>query len=93
MATDTFDVKVAANGRMVLPASVRAALGIMGESRVTLTLGDGHATLQPMTHHVLHAQALYRRHVTAGQSVDDFIDDRREDGPAGRHAPLDGAEN
>lgn len=77
MRARTFDVKVATNGRMVLPSSVRAALGLVGESRVTLTLDNGSVSLQPMAHHVLRAQELYRQHVNTGRSVDDFLEERQ----------------
>jgi len=40
MATHSIDVKVASNGRMVLPASVRKAMGIHGDARVILTVED-----------------------------------------------------
>jgi bifunctional DNA-binding transcriptional regulator/antitoxin component of YhaV-PrlF toxin-antitoxin module len=35
MATKTIDVKVASNGRMILPASVRKAMGLHGDAKVT----------------------------------------------------------
>jgi len=76
MVKQTFDVKVAGNGQMVLPVTVRKALGLVGESRVTLTLDDAGVSLQAMAQHVLRAQRLYKEYVTAGNSVDEFLIDR-----------------
>jgi hypothetical protein len=61
---------------MVLPVTVRKALGLVGESRVTLTLDDAGVSLQAMAQHVLRAQRLYKEYVTAGNSVDEFLIDR-----------------
>lgn len=92
MPAQTYDVKVAANGRLVLPASVRAALGLHGESRITLTVDDEGVSLHPMAHHILKAQALYRQHVTSGKSVDDFLKARRLE-ESGRESALSGEDH
>ncbi len=80
MSSQRFEVSVAANGRMVLPAAVRSALGITGESKVTLVLSEGEAAIQPMSAHLRRARALYRAHAVEARTVDDFLRDRaRED--------------
>lgn len=89
MPTQTFDVKVAANGRMVLPASVRSALGVHGDTRVTVTVADGEVTLNPMSKRILRAQELYRLHAKQAGSVDDFLQGRKEQ-QARRDAVLAG---
>lgn len=40
MAAQTIDVKVDSNGRMILPASVRKAMGLHGKAKVVLTLEE-----------------------------------------------------
>ena len=71
------DVKVAANGRLVLPRAVRDALGISGEGKVVLTVeGDG-VRLVPVQHEALLVQDMYRRMVTDPSTVDDFLRERK----------------
>jgi AbrB family looped-hinge helix DNA binding protein len=77
MATHSIDVKVASNGRMVLPASVRKAMGIHGDARVILTVEDDQVRLSPIGHAVSRAQALYREHAKQPRTVDDFLSDRK----------------
>ncbi len=77
MATQTIDIKVASNGRMVLPASVRKAMGLHGDAKVILTVEDDQVRLSPIGHGVSRAQALYREHAKHARTTDDFLDDRR----------------
>jgi AbrB family looped-hinge helix DNA binding protein len=77
MAETTFDVRVAANGRMVLPAAVRNALGIRGESRVTLTLEKDQVAIRGMAERVRRAQELYQAHAKKDLSVDNFLKSRK----------------
>jgi AbrB family looped-hinge helix DNA binding protein len=77
MATQTIDIKVASNGRMVLPASVRKAMGLHGDAKVILTVEDDQVRLSPIGHGVSRAQALYREHAKHVRTTDDFLDDRR----------------
>ena len=76
MATQSIDVKVASNGRMVLPASVRKAMGLHGDAKVILTVEDDQVRLSPIGHGVSRAQALYREHARQTRTVDDFLSDR-----------------
>lgn len=77
MATQTIDIRVASNGRMVLPASVRKAMGIHGDAKVILTIEDDQVRLSPIGHGVSRAQALYREHANHARTTDDFLDDRK----------------
>ena len=77
MATQSIDVKVASNGRMVLPASVRKAMGLHGDAKVILTVENDQVRLSPIGHGVSRAQALYREHAKQTRTVDDFLSDRK----------------
>lgn len=79
MQQTSFDVRVAQNGRVVLPKQVREALGITGEGKVTIALTDEGVQLHPMSMHVRRAQELYRKHARNAGSVDDFLEQRRID--------------
>ena len=81
MAT-SIDLRVGANGRMVLPKALRQALGLTGDAMVIATVEDGEVRLTPVHREALEAQDLYAQHVTGGRTVDDFLDDRRRDGEA-----------
>ena len=76
MAT-TMDVRVAENGRMILPQSVRKAMGLQGETKVVLTLENDEVRLTPIGHGVARARALYREHASAGRSTEAFLADRK----------------
>lgn len=77
MASHSIDVKVASNGRMVLPASVRKAMGLHGDVKVILTVENDEVRLSPIGHGVSRAQALYRDHAKQARTVDDFLADRK----------------
>lgn len=77
MATQSIDIKVASNGRMVLPASVRKAMGLHGDAKVILTVENDQVRLSPIGHGVSRAQALYREHAKQARTVDDFLSDRK----------------
>ena len=75
----TMDIKVAENGRMILPHSVRKAMGLQGEAKVILTLENDEVRLTPIGHGVARARTLYRQHARADRTTDDFLADRREE--------------
>lgn len=77
MASQSMDIRVASNGRMVLPASVRKAMGLHGDSKVILTVEEDQVRLSPIGHGVSRAQALYRQHAKQARTTDDFLDDRK----------------
>ncbi len=71
------DIRVAQNGRMVLPRSVRDALGVSGSGVVVLSLDGDEVRLASLRQSIKQAQALYRAHVKNDQSADDFLEARR----------------
>lgn len=82
MTTQTIDINVASNGRMILPASVRKAMGLHGDAKVILTVEGDQVRLLPIGQCVSRAQALYRDNVRQTRTTDDFLDDRRADAAA-----------
>ena len=82
MASQSIDVKVASNGRMILPASVRKAMGLHGDAKVILTIENDQVRLSPIAHGVSRAQALYREHARQARSTDDFLTDRKAEAAA-----------
>ncbi|WP_143058623.1 AbrB/MazE/SpoVT family DNA-binding domain-containing protein [Sphingomonas sp. OV641] len=79
MATRTMDIRVSGNGRMILPASVRKAMGLHGDAKVILTLEDDQVRLSPIGHGVSRAQALYREHARQTRTTDEFLNDRKDE--------------
>lgn len=77
MTVQSIDVKVASNGRMILPASVRKAMGLHGDAKVILTVEEDQVRLSPIGHGVSRAQALYREHAKQARTTDDFLSDRK----------------
>lgn len=76
MAT-SMDIRVAENGRMVLPASVRKALGLEGDAKLILTIDEDEIRLTPLRKGVSRARALYQQHAAAKRTTDEFLEDRR----------------
>ena len=74
---EVIDVRVATNGRMVLPRSVRNALGLTGAGVVVLSVDGDEVKLSSIRQSITRAQALYRANVTNDQSSDDLLDERR----------------
>ncbi len=73
------DVRVAANGRLILPRPVRDAMGLTGDTKVSLTLEGDVVRLEPLGHRVRRARQLYREAVTNPRTTEDFLRDRREE--------------
>ena len=82
MVAQTIDVKVASNGRMVLPLPVRKAMGLHGDGKVILTIEDDQVRLSPIGHGVSRAQALYREHAKQARTTDDFLSERKAEAAA-----------
>lgn len=76
---ETMDVRVAENGRLILPLAVRQAMGLRGEGKLILTVEGDEVRLTPVRHGVRRAQELYRRHAAQARTVDDFLADRAEE--------------
>ena len=78
MATET-RMRVNANGRVVIPASYREALGIKPGDEVILRMEDDELRITTMKRRIERAQRLVRKYVKPGVSlVDELIAERRE---------------
>lgn len=67
------------NGRVVIPASFRKALGINVGDEVVLRIEDDELRISTLKRRIERAQRLVRRHVKAGTSLaDELIAERRE---------------
>ena len=71
------DVRVAANGRLILPRSVRDAMGLTGDTKVHLTVEGDVVRLEPLGHRVRRARELYRVAIKAPRTTEDFLRDRQ----------------
>jgi len=71
--------RVNENGRVVIPASFRKALGIKIGDEVVLRMEDDELRITTLKRRVERAQRLVRKHVKRGTSlVDELIAERRE---------------
>ena len=67
------------NGRVVIPASFRKALGINIGDEVVLRIEDDELRVSTLKRRIERAQRLVRQHVKAGASLaDELIAERRE---------------
>ncbi len=78
MDTETF-ARVNENGRVVIPASYRKALGIKAGDQVILRMEDDELRITTMKRRIERVQRLVRRYVKPGTFlVDELIAERRE---------------
>ena len=69
---------VAPNGRVVIPADIRAALGVKDGGKLIARVENGALVLETIQAAVARAQAMVRKYVPEGTNlVDEFIADRR----------------
>ncbi|MGA8429478.1 MAG: AbrB/MazE/SpoVT family DNA-binding domain-containing protein [Candidatus Sulfotelmatobacter sp.] len=67
------------NGRLVIPASFRRALGIVSGDTVVLRLDKGELKITTLRQRLRRAQEIVRKHVPRSISlVDELIAERRE---------------
>lgn len=72
-------LRVNENGRVVIPASFRKALGINVGDEVVLRIEDDELRITTLKGRLERAQRLVRKHVKPGTSlVDELIAERRE---------------
>jgi AbrB family looped-hinge helix DNA binding protein len=72
-------LRINENGRIVIPASFRKALGINPGDEVFLRLEDDELRVTTMKLRIARAQRHARRYIKAGVSlVDELIAERRE---------------
>ena len=77
-APTTQRIRIDKAGRLVVPASIRRALGIENEQMLTVRLVDGGVHLQTLSAGLERVWAIAkRRGKTAPSVVDDFIAERR----------------
>jgi AbrB family looped-hinge helix DNA binding protein len=77
--TDETRLKVNENGRVVIPASFRKALGIKTGDEVVLRMEDDELRITTTRRRIERAQRLVRKYVKPGVSlVDELIAERRE---------------
>jgi AbrB family looped-hinge helix DNA binding protein len=79
MSSTVEKVKIAENGRLVLPKAIRDAVGIDGEARLSVWVEGGEVHLAPVSRNVAKAQALYRKHVKQDFTSEDFLKTRERD--------------
>lgn len=71
--------RVNENGRVVIPASYRKALGIKAGDELILRMEDDELRITTMKRRIERAQRLVRKYVKPGTSlVDELIAERRE---------------
>lgn len=76
---DILDLRVGANGRLVLPKALRTAMGLTGEAKVIATLEGDEVRLTPIRHSARRAQERYRQAAVNPRSVEDFLADRKRE--------------
>ena len=73
-------LRVNENGRVVIPAAFRRALGINAGDEVVLRMEDDELRITTLKRRIERAQRLVRKHVKPGASlVDELIAERREE--------------
>jgi len=71
--------RVNENGRLVIPAAFRKAMGIKAGDEVVLRIEDDELRILTLKRRIERAQRLVRQHVKPGTSlVDELIAERRE---------------
>jgi AbrB family looped-hinge helix DNA binding protein len=77
--TEKTRARVNENGRVVIPATFRKALGIKAGDEVVLRIEDDELRISTLKRQLERAQRLVRKHVKEGQSLaDELIAERRE---------------
>ncbi|MGH9521546.1 MAG: AbrB/MazE/SpoVT family DNA-binding domain-containing protein [Terriglobales bacterium] len=72
-------LRVNENGRVVIPAAFREAMGIRAGDEVVLRLEDDELRITTMKRRIERAQRLVRHHVKRGRSLsDELIAERRQ---------------
>lgn len=78
MTTET-RLRVNQNGRVVIPAAFRKALGINAGDQLVLRIEDDELRIMTLKRRLERAQRLVRKYVKPGVSlVDELIAERRE---------------
>lgn len=73
-------VKLGTNGRLVIPAPLRRALGVEAGDTLILESEGGALNVRSLDDTVRHAQSLVAKYLRAGESLaDELIEDRRQE--------------
>ena len=77
----TYQVKIAANGRMILPAALRKRLGLSMGGELLVEATPDAIVLRSTAQAVANAQAIARKYTgdNPASSVDAFLAQRRQD--------------
>jgi AbrB family looped-hinge helix DNA binding protein len=60
---------IAADGRVVIPADIRAELGLEGGDRLVVRVVDGTVVLEPVQTAIRRARTAFNRYVPSGTSL------------------------
>ncbi len=83
-STEAVRTKLNLNGRVVIPASIRQALGFEPGEEILLFVEDDELRMTSANKRAERAQKLYKKYVGEGVSlVDEVIADRRKEAAAG----------
>jgi len=75
-----FRAKLAANGRILLPAAARKLLEISTGDEIVILIDDGEAKLFSLEHAILNAQAKVKKYNKQNKSLsEELISDRRKE--------------
>lgn len=77
MTNKSKTIKVAANGRMILPLEIRKALNVEGGGVLVVSLVAGDVKLSSVRQGLAQAQAIFRKYVKEGIGSDEFLAARR----------------
>lgn len=71
-------VGMAPNGRLVIPAALRAELGLEAGGQLLARVEDGKVILEPLSSVVRRVQARVRRYVPAGADLAGELEEDRK---------------
>jgi antitoxin PrlF len=72
----SLDIRVASNGRMVLPLALRKAMGLHGDTKIIATFADGEVRLSPINSGVGGVGGICGHHETVARTTADFLAER-----------------
>lgn len=71
---------MAENGRVLIPAEIRATLGLKAGGKLVARIQDGALVIEPLEAAIRRVQDMMKPYAQPGESmVDDLIADRRRD--------------